>query len=208
MERDKLFHYVNEGHEKFLREVVTGEEVSGGIPKVEIRAKRKEKLMSKNLHSVFFVKTDFGDSRSWDWLKNGSLKKATEGTIMAAQEHGTRARPIRHRNDEENVSPFCSVYGKREETVAHVSSVRKVLAQNEYKKWQHDTICQIIHWQLCKDNGFNHSERWYEHRPDAVAENESVKRLWDMQIQTGKVFEHSRPDIVLMDKAKRNFKNN
>ena len=74
------------------------------------------------------------------------------------------------------------------------------------KKWRHDTICQIIHRQLCKDNGLDHSERWYEHRPDAVTENESVKLLWDMQIQTDKVLEHSRPDIVLMDKAKRSVK--
>ena len=28
------------------------------MPKVEIRKRRKENLMNKNLHSVFFVKTD------------------------------------------------------------------------------------------------------------------------------------------------------
>ena len=82
----------------------------------------------------------------------------------------------------------------------------KVLAQNQHKKWRHDTICQIIHWHLCKDNSLDDSERWYEHRPDAVTENESVQLLWDMQIQTDKVLEHSRPDIVLMDKAKRSVK--
>ena len=72
------------------------EVVSEGMPKVEIRKRRKENLMNKKLHSVFFVKTDFRDSRSWDWLKNGDLKKATEGTIMAAQEQATGTRSIRH----------------------------------------------------------------------------------------------------------------
>ena len=206
MERNNLFHYVNESREQFLREVVKEEVVSEGMPKVEIRKRRKESLMNKNLHSVFFVKTDFRDSRSWEWLKNGDLKKATEGTIMAAQEQATRTRSIRHRIDKENVSPLCRLCGEREETVAHVVSECKVLAQSQYKKWRHDTICQIIHWQLCKDNGLDHSERWYDHRPDAITENESVKLLWDMQIQTDKVLEHSRPDIVLMNKGKRSAK--
>ena len=125
---------------------------------------------------------------------------------MAAQEQATRTRSIRHRIDKENVSPLCRLCGEREETVAHVVSECKVLAQNQYKKWRHDTICQIIHWQLGKDNGLDHSERWYDHRPDAITENESVKLLWDMQIQTDKVLEHSRPDIVLTDKDKRNVK--
>ena len=80
MERNNLFHYVNESREQFLREVVKEEVVSEGMPKVEIRKRRQENLMNKNLHSVFFVKTDFRDSRRWEWLKNGDLKKATEGT--------------------------------------------------------------------------------------------------------------------------------
>ena len=114
--------------------------------------------MNKNLHSVFFVKTGFRDSRSWEWLKKGDLKKATEGTIMAAQEQATRTRSIRHHIDKENISPLSRSCGEREETVAHVVSECKVLAQNQYKKWRHDTICQIIHWHLCKDNSLDHSE--------------------------------------------------
>ena len=88
--------------------------------------------MNKNLHSVFFVKTDFRDPRSWQWLRD--LKKATEGTIMTAQEQATRTRSIRHRIDKESVSPLCRLCGEREETVAHVVSECKVLAQNQYKK--------------------------------------------------------------------------
>ena len=106
-----LFHYVNESREEFLREVVTEEVVSEGIPKVEIRRNRKERLMNKNLHSVFFVKTDFRDPRSWQWLRNGDLKKATEGTIMAAQEQATRTRSVRHSIDKESVSPLCRLCG-------------------------------------------------------------------------------------------------
>ena len=47
MERNNLFHYVNESREQFLREVVKEEVVSEGMPKVEIRKRRKENLMNK-----------------------------------------------------------------------------------------------------------------------------------------------------------------
>ena len=87
--------------------------------------------MNKNLHSVFFVKTGFRDSRSWEWSKKGDLKKATEGAIMAAQEQATRNRSIRHRIDKENVSPFCTLCGERKETAAHLVSECKILAQNQ-----------------------------------------------------------------------------
>ena len=47
------------------------------------------------MHSIFFNKTDFRDTRSWGWLRTGDLKKATEGKIMAAQEKAIRTRMIR-----------------------------------------------------------------------------------------------------------------
>ena len=47
MERNNLFHYVNESCEPFLREFVTEKVVSEGILKVEIRKNRKEKLMNR-----------------------------------------------------------------------------------------------------------------------------------------------------------------
>ena len=49
-------------------------------------------------------------------------------------------------------------------------------------------------------------EKWYDHRPEKVTENEKVKILWDMKIQTDKILEHSRPDIVVFEKEKRTCK--
>ena len=37
-------------------------------------------------------------------------------------------------------------------------------------------------------------------------ENDKVKILWDMNIQTDKVLEHSKPDIVILDKETRKCK--
>ena len=64
VERNNLFHYVNESREQFLREVVKEEVVSEGMLKVEIRKRRKENLMNKNLHSTV-----------------SSLLKRTSGTL-------------------------------------------------------------------------------------------------------------------------------
>jgi len=206
MEKSNLCRYVSESCEPFLMEVIKEKTITEGLTKEEVQRKRKDNLLGKNLHSVFFTKTEFRDPRSWEWIRTGDLKKATEGTIMAAQEQATRTRATRHRIDKENISPMCRLCGDREETVAHIVSECRVLAQTQYKKWRHDTICQVIHWELCKDNVLDHAEKWYEHRPDTVTENDKVKLIWDMKIQTDKVIEHSRPDIILMNKNTRELK--
>ena len=40
-------------------------------------------------------------------------------------------------------------------------------------------------------------ERWYEHEPKTVTENDSVTILWDMPIHTDRTIAANRPDIVL-----------
>ena len=78
--------------------------------------------------------------------------------------------------------------------------------QTQYKKWRHDKIAQVIHWQLCKTHDLGQTEKWYDHHPQIVTENEKVKILWDMNIQTEKTQEYSRPDIVVFEKENRSCK--
>ena len=59
----------------------------------------------KSMHSAFFNKTVLRDARSWEWLRTGDRKIASEGKIMAVQEQEIRARMIRHTIDKENRSP-------------------------------------------------------------------------------------------------------
>ena len=44
---------------------------------------------------------------------------------------------------------------------------------------------------------------WYEHEPESVVENENLKILWDFTIQCGHTIEATRPDIVVVDKVKK-----
>ena len=37
-------------------------------------------------------------------------------------------------------------------------------------------------WDICKKNGSEHSEKWFEHAPEEAIENEEIKVVWDINI--------------------------
>ena len=53
---------------------------------------------------------------------------------------------------------------------------------------------------------FESGDKWYEHDPESVLENEYYKILWDFSIQTDHVMEAQRPDLVVNDKKGRSCK--
>ena len=96
--------------------------------------------------------------------------------------------------------------GDKEETISHIISECKQLAQKEYKLSRHDKVAAILHWDICKKNGFECGDKSYEHVVDSekkVLENEDVKVLWDFPIQTDKKLDHNRPDITMINKRKK-----
>jgi len=97
---------------------------------------------------------------------------------------------------------MCRMCKNREETVTHIISECSKLAQLEYKK-RHDKVAGAVHWSLCERYYIKRSEQWYQHTTEPVIETQSVKILWDMNIQTDHVIEHRRPDIVVVDKDKK-----
>ena len=44
---------------------------------------------------------------------------------------------------------------------------------------------------------------WYEHEAESVVENENFKILWDFTIQCDDMTEARRPDILVVDKLKK-----
>ena len=89
--------------------------------------------------------------------------------------------------------------GSHDETVQHILCSCPKLAQTEYKK-RHDVVGRVIHWEVCKEYGVECSDKWYEHSPKSVEENEEVQLLWDFTIQTDREIRHRRPDIVIQKK--------
>ena len=76
------------------------------------------------------------------------------------------------------------------------------MAQKEYKR-RHDNVAKKVHWDICKKNGLEHSEKWYEHAPEGAVENEEIKVLWDINIQCDNLIEAREPDLIVIDKKEQ-----
>ena len=76
------------------------------------------------------------------------------------------------------------------------------LAQSQYKK-RHDTVAKALHWSLCKKYQIDCSDKWYEHHPEGIVENDQAKLLWDYGIRTDRIIRANRPDLTLIDKEKK-----
>ena len=57
-----------------------------------------------------------------------------------------------------------------------------------------------MQWKICKEFDIEVKERWYEHEPKTVSENDSVTTLGDMLIHTDGTIAANTPDIVLKNK--------
>ena len=94
---------------------------------------------------------------------------------------------------------FVGYVTKRVKQLNHILSECKMLAQKEYKR-RHDSIARLVDWKLCCKYDMSRGEKWYEHQPEGVVENERCKNLWDVTIQCDHVIEARRPDIVVVEK--------
>ena len=67
---------------------------------------------------------------------------------------------------------------------------------------RHDWMGKVIHLQLCKRLRFDHTDRWYMHKPESVLENGTDEILRDLEIQTDQQTQVRIPDLVLINKKK------
>ena len=88
----------------------------------------------------------------------------------------------------------------KDKIINHITSECSMLAQNQYKK-RHDSVARSVHWNLCKKYQMPCSNKWHEHQPQPVTENENPKLLWDYSIWTDRVIPANWPDLTLVDKA-------
>ena len=106
--------------------------------------------------------------------------------IMAAQDQALRTK--------------CKKCNQKDETISHIASECPALTQNQYKK-RNDTVATAVHWNLCKKYQIPGSNKWYEHQPPPVTENENAKLLWNYSIRTDRVIPAHPPDLTLVDKT-------
>ena len=91
---------------------------------------------------------------------------------------------------------------KVDESIDHNFSGCSELAQKEYKR-RHDILGKNSTLEKCN---FEAGDKWHEHEPESVLENEDYKILWDFSIQTDHVIEARRADLVVVDKKERSCK--
>jgi hypothetical protein len=135
-------------------------------------------------------------------MKRGSLKRETESLIVAAQDQALRTNYRKTKIEKTSNDPKCRLCKEKDETVSHLVSECSKIAQTEYKK-RHDRVAAAVHWSICKKYHLPHTDKWYDHRAQPVVENDKVKLLWDFNIQTDKIIEARRPDLILLDKEKK-----
>ena len=76
------------------------------------------------------------------------------------------------------------------------------MAQKEFKR-RHDNVAKEVHWDICKKNRLEHSEKWYEHVLEGAVENEQIKVPWHINIQCDNLIETRRPDLIVIDKKEQ-----
>ena len=88
-----------------------------------------------------------------------------------------------------------------------LSMLRSKIIFMKTKKKTGDTAWHVTSfpWSILYGTGkygFPWNERWYEHVPDTVLENEDYRMLWDFSIRTDHETEARRLDLLVIDQKK------
>lgn len=94
----------------------------------------------------------------------------------------------------------CRKCNSSPETIQHITSACKAIAQTDYKH-RHDQVANIIHQRLAHQQKLITSiEPYYKYKPDSVLENTAAKLYFDRAILTDRTIHYNRPDITLVNK--------
>ena len=208
-ERRTLDYYLVHSEEELLQYVsnslgLDGERIeSKEAHKSRLEAERKQHWKSMPLHGQFENETtDLKTEDSWIWLSKGDLKRETESLLIAAQDQALATNSVKHSIYNTAESNKCRLCGTKVESVTHIISACSMLAQKNYKR-RHDMLCKNLHWNICKVFELDKADKWYQHVPSPVMENDKVKLLYDFTLQTDREIHHRKPDLVLLKKESR-----
>ena len=158
-----------------------------------------EQWRSKAMHGKYRQRLedpDVDQTGSIMWLRSAGLKAETEGFIIAAQDQSLNTNVYKSKIINTGTNPMCRLCHQYQETIDHLTSGCPVLAKTEYLH-RHNKVATYIHWLLCKHYDIEVPERWYQHNPKTVTENEEATILWDMSVHTDRELSANRPDIII-----------
>ena len=64
----------------------------------------------------------------------------------------------------------CKLCGDKDKKIKNIVSKCSKLVQKE-NKTRHDWMRKVILWELCKKLVFDHTIKWYMHKPESVRGN-------------------------------------
>ena len=107
---------------------------------------RHKRWQSKPLHGQYLqdIKDKTDNYITWSWLKNGELKKETEGFLTAAQDQALRTNAIKAEIDKVTEDSKCRLCKEKDETVDHLISLCSKIALADYKE-HHNKVASMLH---------------------------------------------------------------
>ena len=178
----------------------------GEVLKLQHENRLIDMWKAKPVHGRFLQQLEEGGcslNETWSWLLKQSMPKNTEAVIFAAQDQALPTNWLRAIIQRAaDTSPLCRICREHNESVEHILSNCQKLANSEYKQ-RHDRVAAAIHWGMCIDSGFETTTPWFLHYAEKVLENERYKILWDFLIQCDRTIQACKPDLVLVDKRKK-----
>ena len=206
--KNSLQNYILHSDEKRIQAATKGELVTHDLEtpkdfKQRRKAESKAEWEEKVLYGQFLRQTDSErNEKTWAWLQRGHLKRETEAVITADQDQAIRTNYIKANIDKTQENDLCRLCRQAKETVSHIVRRCSKLAQQEYKR-RHDNDARVVHWDLLGKCGFSRVDKWFEHQPETVLENNDYKLLWYYNIQTDHQISARRPDLVVTNKQQQ-----
>ena len=170
-----------------------------------LKEKLKERWEKKPLHGQFVKRLNAPNVSahlSTQWLNSAGLKGETEGLILAAQDQSLATNNYQKMVSKTKNDDKCRVCKSKPETIDHIVAGCSLLAPTEYLK-RHNEIGKYLHWNVCRTNNIKVTEKWYNHEPETVTENDRCTILWDFGINTDRRIPANRPDIIIKDKMEK-----
>ena len=214
----KKLHSISRQSDKFIKEISLNleenklddpnESATNKAKNIKTKAKSllkqklKERWEKKPLHGQFLKRINapnVSTHLSTQWLNSAGLKAETEGLILAAQDQSLATNNYQKMVSKTKKDDKCRVCKTAPETIDHIVAGCSLLAPTEYMK-RHNEVGKYLHWNVCKDNNIEVNEKWYNHQPDTVTENERCTILWDFGIHTDRRITANRPDIIIKNK--------
>ena len=136
-ERRVLNDYIKNSAEHALKAVPDEELLKVNESKSEYHKKelknRQERWQSKPLHGQYLqdIKDKTDNDITWIWLKNGELKKETEGFQIATQDKALRTNAIKVNIDKVTEDSKCRLCKEKDETIDHFIISCSKIAQTD-----------------------------------------------------------------------------